>query len=62
MKATVTDDCTACGLCEETCPEVFQMGDADKAQVIADPIPAEAEAAAREAADGCPVDAIILGG
>ena len=27
MKATVTDDCIACGLCIDTCPEVFDMGD-----------------------------------
>jgi len=60
MKATVSDDCTACGLCEETCPEVFRVGDADKAQVIADPVPPEAEDACREAADGCPLDAILL--
>ena len=59
MKARITDDCTLCGLCEETCPEVFTMGDY-KAQVKVNPIPAEAEAAAKEAAEGCPVEAIIL--
>jgi ferredoxin len=59
MKATVTDECTACGLCVETCPEVFEMGD-EMAEVKVDPVPAAAEASCREAADGCPVDAIQI--
>jgi len=49
--------CTGCGLCVDTCPEVFEMGD-DTAQVIADPIPESAETAARQAADECPIEAI----
>ena len=49
--------CTGCGLCVDTCPEVFEMGD-DTAQVIADPIPESAETAARQAADKCPIEAI----
>ena len=59
MTATVTDDCTACGLCAETCPEVFDMGD-ERAEVTVDTVPSEAEDACREAADGCPVEAIEL--
>ena len=59
MKAKVTDDCTLCGLCEEACPEVFAQGD-EKAVVKVDPIPAALEAKAKEAAEGCPVEAIIL--
>lgn len=59
MKATITDECTLCGLCEDTCPEVFTMGD-EKAQVKLDVIPPELEDKAREAADGCPVSAIKL--
>ena len=58
MKAKVTDDCTACGLCEETCPEVFGMDDI--ALVKVDVIPAGLEAKAKEAAEECPVEAIIL--
>lgn len=57
MKVTVTDSCTSCGLCVETCPEVFQMGD-DMAEVVADPVPAAYEASAQQAADECPVEAI----
>jgi ferredoxin len=28
------DDCEGCGSCEETCPEVFKLGDDEKATVI----------------------------
>jgi ferredoxin len=60
MKATVTEDCIACNLCVETCPEVFQMGDDNLAHPIVDPIPAEHQEKAREAAAACPVEAIII--
>ncbi len=59
MKVHVEDTCTACGLCVDTCPEVFQMG-VDKAEVIVDEVPAEFEDAAQQAADECPVEAIIV--
>ena len=58
MKAKVTDDCTACGLCVETCPEVFEMDDI--AMVKVDVIPAELEAKVKQATEECPVEAIIL--
>ena len=59
MKVRIEDTCTACGLCVDTCPEVFDMGD-NIAIVIADPVPAECEDTAQEAADDCPADAIIV--
>lgn len=59
MKAEVTQDCIACGRCVEICPEVFAMGD-DIAQVKVNPVPTDHEDAAREAADECPTDAIII--
>ena len=61
MKASVDPDlCTGCELCVETCPEVFEMGDGDLAVVIVDEIAPSAEDTCRQAADDCPVDAIIL--
>ena len=59
MKVRVEDSCTACGLCVDTCPDVFDMAD-EMAEVIADPVPAEFEELAKQAADECPVEAIIV--
>ncbi len=60
MKAKVdADACTGCGLCEETCPEVFEVVD-DVAKVKVDMVPPEAEASCRTAAEECPVEAISV--
>ena len=59
MKVRIEDTCTACGLCVDTCPDVFEMGD-DIAQVIANDVPAEHEEAVQQAADECPAEAIII--
>ena len=59
MRVRVEDTCTACGLCVDTCPEVFDMGD-DVAQVIVDEVPAEHEDDVQQAADECPVEAIVI--
>ncbi len=58
MKVRIKDSCTACGLCVETCPEVFEMG-AEIAEVIVDDVPAELEDTVQQAADECPVEAIV---
>lgn len=61
MKAVVDRDaCISCGLCVTIAPEVFEMDDEDIAIVIADPVPAEHQAVAQEAADSCPTDAISI--
>ena len=58
MKAVVDEEvCTGCGLCTETCPEVFEM-DGDLAKVKCEAVPAGAEASCMEAVEGCPVTAI----
>ena len=60
MKAKVDADlCTACELCTETCPDVFEMAE-DVAVVKVDVVPAEAEEDARQAAEDCPAEAIII--
>ena len=61
MKAVIDEDaCTGCGLCEETCPEVFKLNDDQIATAIVDEIPADALESAEEAAENCPVEAIKL--
>jgi ferredoxin len=59
MVVRIEDTCTACGLCVDTCPEVFELGD-DMAEVIVDEVPAEHEDAVQQAADECPVEAIVV--
>ena len=59
MKVRIGDTCTACELCIDACPDVFEMG-SDMAQVIVDEVPAEFEEAVHQAADECPVEAIIV--
>lgn len=59
MKASVTEDCIACGRCVEICPEVFEMGE-DIAEVKVDEIPEEYQDATQEAADECPASAILV--
>ncbi len=59
MKVRVTDDCIACGLCVDTCPDVFEMGD-EFAQVIVEEVPEDHQEAVRQAAEECPVEAIII--
>lgn len=57
QKVWIEDDCTLCGVCVSTCPDVFEMGD-ESAQVIegAD-LDANADCI-REAAEACPVEVI----
>jgi len=59
MKVSIEDTCTGCGLCVDTCPDVFEIG-ADIAQVIVDIIPPEFEDAVLQATEECPVEAIIV--
>ncbi|MBL7077554.1 MAG: ferredoxin [Kiritimatiellae bacterium] len=61
MKAIVNEaECVGCGLCVDACPEVFEMNEENIAEVIADPVPPEAEESCREAAENCPTGAISL--
>jgi ferredoxin len=60
MFATVDRSCIGCGSCVEVCPEVFKMNDEGLAEAHSNPVPSEIEVNAQEAADICPVEAIIL--
>lgn len=61
MKPVVDRDlCIGCGLCEDTCPEVFRLGDDGIAVVIAEDPSPELYGAVRDSAEMCPVDAISI--
>ena len=53
------DLCTACGLCTDDVPDVFQMGD-EVAEVIKPDVPSELEDAVRDATSDCPAESIIV--
>ncbi len=58
MKATVDKElCTGCGLCVDSCPDVFEL-DGDTAIVKVDTIPEGAEECVQQAAEDCPASAI----
>ena len=61
MQAKVDQSgCISCGLCESTCPEVFQLNEENLAEVICDQIPEEAADSAIAAQEGCPVSVITV--
>ncbi len=60
MKVRIDKDaCTGCGLCADSVPDVFKMAD-DVAEVIKAVVPANLEGEVKDAADNCPVEAIIV--
>ena len=56
----VEDGCTACGLCEEICPEVFELGDWEEAIVKQDADLNAYEEEIKESAENCPVEVIQI--
>lgn len=58
MKVRVDEDkCIGCGVCVNSCPEVFELNDDNKAVVLED---ADFDSCdLDEAIDNCPTDAIV---
>ncbi|OYD14641.1 ferredoxin [candidate division WOR-3 bacterium JGI_Cruoil_03_44_89] len=52
--------CTGCEVCVDTCPNLFEVGENGIAVVIVDEVPKNEEECAKEAADNCPSEAIII--
>lgn len=55
-KVWIEEGCTACGICEDTCPEVFKLK--DEATVIEGVNFSDYEEKIKEAAENCPVEVI----
>jgi len=55
-KVWIEEGCTSCGMCEEICPDVFEMP--DEAEVIQGADFNAQEDNIKEAADSCPVEII----
>lgn len=63
MKPIVDHDlCIGCGICEDTCPEVFQLKDDGLSYVIDEDPDPQLYGAVRDAIDLCPVEAISIEG
>lgn len=55
-KVWIEEGCTACGLCQDTCPEVFVVE--DQARVIDGINYSDFESQIKESAESCPVEVI----
>jgi ferredoxin len=60
MKVKVDEEtCVGCGACVDICSEVFEM-DEDVAVTKIEDVPADLQDSCNEAAEACPVEAIIV--
>lgn len=58
MKVSVDRElCTGCGLCVDTCPDIFEL-DGETARVKVEIVPDAAEECVQQAAEDCPASAI----
>ena len=59
MKVSVDQDlCISCGVCIDTCPEVFDWNDDDKAHSKVDEVPEGFEDDVKDAIESCPTESI----
>jgi ferredoxin len=61
MKVLIDVDlCTGCGLCEETCPDIFKLNeDDDVAEITKTDYDENDEECLEEAIETCPTEAIL---
>lgn len=60
MKAKVNPElCSGTGMCEQACPEVFELKEGISTVKVND-VPSEAQDSCREAAKDCPTEAITV--
>ena len=60
MKVSIDQDlCVGCGLCTDTCADIFEMK-GDKAVTKVKVVPPASEDSVKQAKDECPVEAIII--
>lgn len=60
MKVKVNEDlCIGCGLCINTCPDIFKMKN-DKAIIKVSVTPSKHKDNVKQSKDECPVDAITI--
>jgi ferredoxin len=57
----LTDRCISSGNCVDVAPELFDMDDAGIVVALADEVGEDGQANAEQAAEVCPVQAILLG-
>lgn len=55
----VNENCIGCGACTAICPEVFELNDDGIAENIVGEVNEDLKESASQAADACPVGAII---
>lgn len=55
----VNENCIGCGACTGVCPDVFEINDDGVAEnILGNDVPADLMDEVKEAAEGCPVEAI----